>query len=1194
MTLRDISKTLQDVFTGGKQIADNVYNTINSNSIGHAVIQDVQRSPQFQQLQAVAQLHSIVNPIRNYFNPVSNNGYNFWSSPVNRQLVNIQNFVPQQIMPQVRNFAQGFTTDPTTAANDPRFSLSHPNLPYTFGNFLGNDLLGVGGGATAINEAGKGFSLAKAAIGGSIGGGINIASNALAGRPFDPQGALTNVALGAYLGGITGTNRVDEALGKKIDNVYQIADQNGGRQAGKLGLGAKVKTAAQIKAEISGNIAQPEPLPWETSLKGYTQPGSITNTRADQIAREFLSKTPKERAGMINEVGGKQIFAPQEKTFTKTPRSKYPPQENEALFKTLFDRWIGQRDVAKTTGTEVAAKFKDLPTKQGMDVINFIEHPDMKVSPSIRGAAQGFKAAFDQLYNEANQNGVDVNYLKDYITHIYKESPQRVEKAFRGAGQNFKFASNRTIPTYEEARAVGLHPLYNNPQEILQSYVTKLWQTKANIDFISELRKRNLIVEGRSPGLSPIVAPGIKDGYFAPPKIAQTINRLFSPEENGMVGATMNIGRQISGKVQDITLSGGIPGTPANAFTFAQMQKEFLAGRIKSPVLSFIRSLNSGKSNKFFEDNVGQIKKMQERNVPVHSTFNVGNMIDKTTVEKIFGKSMGEAWNKIVNEPTFAKFMPQLQINLFNDIEKQALKKGKTNSEAADIAAKAVSNFYGISNSGSEAMRAKLTKDTVGTVFFAPKYRESMVNFWINNLKSLKNPLALENRTNFKFGIGAILTFLAMDQINRAQNNGKGMMDNPNGKQDKLLIPLGDGYTLGIPYLSSIATVPRNLVGLGTNLFKGDFPEALNSAKSFLSMAVRPPLDVLTNENYFGQKIYEPGSKTQLQDIGTYLAGAYNHPYVKAGIQLAQGKTPGYQVGSQALELPFRFYKTKNLASSDYFDSLDNVANKLNVNDKQIFLGLIHPQTKDNQGNSIIDKNIYTSPAKYEVLLSNPKIMAAEAVFQHSQPHHDPLWDLNPTQLKAYMMAQVISKNNPGGDKKTVSALYSQVPQDFFDKRTRYFNQLEAQGVNLSSGAAPQTPQTPPEIQAFWDKYFTLPSGTGARSQMLRTPLGQQALALSKQKTDIINKQRVAMGLPELPSNEYTPYARKPRKISIKTTKIGGTKALAIKAPSRPKFKLKKTPTFKISKAKKVKIVAFKNKGVKTHFATRPSGRIFG
>lgn len=58
-----------------------------------------------------------------------------------------------------------------------------------------------------------------------------------------------------------------------------------------------------------------------------------------------------------------------------------------------------------------------------------------------------------------------LNVIEDYVTHVYHDSPQKVRRALekwrklRLPGSTFPFAKERTIPTLEQAKALGLHPV---------------------------------------------------------------------------------------------------------------------------------------------------------------------------------------------------------------------------------------------------------------------------------------------------------------------------------------------------------------------------------------------------------------------------------------------------------------------------------------------------------------------------------------------------------------------------------------------------------------------------------------------------------------------------------------------------------------------------------------------------------------
>lgn len=649
----------------------------------------------------------------------------------------------------------------------------------------------------------------------------------------------------------------------------------------------------------------------------------------------------------------KDLEAQQDEILNAKPKNnnvtvKYPEASSadEALgksdmyrgnYKQILDNWINSRNVARTVGAKKTLDT-NIPYKDAQETIKALEG-----SANPTQTSQMFRGEFDKAYKAAQDAGLDIGYIDDYLTHIWKESPQAVKEKFASASRNFKFAQDRTIPTYEEGIKLGLTPRYDTPQQILGHYTQKLEEVKANIEFFNGLKDEGFIVPAsvgaNNPSFKAITGPGfpkstsivgkgekVIGAWYAPRDIADDINKVFQIQESPKA---LNIAAKASGKIQDILLSGGIPKTPVNAFTLAQVTKEVLGGNIKSPVKAFTTALSEAKTTKFLSDNSDQIIKMQKNGINLRSGFDIENLADRGTVKNVFGKSLGEAWDKFVSDPTFKRFMPMLQVNMFNTIEKSAIKAGKSADEASRIASQAVKNFYGLTSATSEAMRSQTANDLLKTFAFAPKYRESMINFWINNVKAVKAPLAKENRNNVIFALTAIATYVGMDQANLAIN-GVHMKDNPKGKEDKLLIPLGNGKTVGVPFLSSIATVPRAMYRGGKALIQGDIKGATNELfKSNLSAGLKPLVEVAANENYFGEEIYDDydTSGQKWGKIANYLlnpaTGAYGHPYIREGVKFAQGKQGGLETISKATEMPLRWYKTSSIENAGFWEAND-------------------------------------------------------------------------------------------------------------------------------------------------------------------------------------------------------------------------------------------------------------------------------
>lgn len=932
--------------------------------------------------------------------------------------------------------------------------------------------------------------------------------------------------------------------------------------------------------------------PYEAGVKKRPQPKKdafIEGLEKDQV--KFAKAQPILSRGGAGDGGGKPPKDIPAYTGAQADevagKAQFMADENKKAFDTLFAKWIGNRDVAKTTGVQKGMQFRNIKAKAGPEVIKYIENPQGKAPKHIRAQADRIRQEYDSLFVHAKQSGIDMRYLKNYITHIWDKPMEEVAQIYKTAKQQFGFSKERSLPTYEEGIKLGLKPKYDQPSQILSEYARKLEETKANIQFFEQLKKEGLIVHGSvgagRPGFEALTGPGFprsvsknKAGevfygnYYAPKKIADQINRIFTPQDYGAIGTVTSGANKASGIIQDITLSGGIPKSPANAWTFAQMTKEILSGRIKSPLASFMRSLSGKHSNTFFEKNVDQIKKMQSRNIPIETSMNVDNLPDRGTLRNMFGNNAGDVWSKTMNEPTFKRFMPQLQINLFNDIERQALKAGRSADEATDIAAKAVKNFYGITDSATLAKRSQLTKDSLGAILFAPRYRESMINFWGNIVKGLANPLALENRANLKFAIGATLALTAMNYLNE-KYNGHGMMDNPKSHRDKLLIPLGDGYTIGIPFLSSIATMPRFAIKQVANIASLDGKEFMKENKTLLSSLVRPPLDVITNENYFGQEIYDPakGAGNSLKDIGGYLAGQYAHPYMRAAAEagvvpgIKKKDQPGYATASKALELPIRFYKDKSIQNSYYYDSVDEYKKKLDTDKQKVYTRIYETDEKSLDVASKLRKDMSDA----NDLLANPDVLNArrqiemDAAKKQKVPVN-PMWQLSSQQLNTVLVMKTLPPGDPQKSALTTENIDWLKP--YWQKNEQYYNTLTAKGIYAKEDQDSKLyMMTPDIIRKKQDFYFTLPSGTGQRTAFINA--NPDLAAFWDEKREFTNHQRALLGLPPLEDKfgggfGKKKFAKKPKKVRMKKVKL---------------FKAKNSKSkVKVPKTKKVKLLA--------------------
>lgn len=332
---------------------------------------------------------------------------------------------------------------------------------------------------------------------------------------------------------------------------------------------------------------------------------------------------------------------------------------------------------------------------------------------------------------------------------------------------------------------------------------------------------------------------------------------------------------------------------------------------------------------------------------------------------------------------------------------------------------------------------------------------------------------------------------------------------------------------------SKIARVPGTEISeLGRivlPLFQ-DKADPLSGAKHYAvarsSSGMSTIWSLLTNQDYFGNPVIANNDNGSV-DVGktaTNLLAAKGPIPLQNAIKVGQGainpgegvlNTIGFRTGINPEDPKYK-------ETQQYFATKDGFTKSLNVNEQTLF-NKLNPTSKDKNGKDIKNTLPLTRASDYADLVANPDFAAKYQAYQKSQSSHDPLWDLNPNQLRSYMQAQVISKNDPGGDGTTVTALYKRLPTDFFTKREQYFTDLKSQGVNLPDSTVSKKPQMPDSLVAFSEMYHGLPYGTGARSSALRSADGVAYIAYLDQNKIYNNQERADLGLPPLAdSNQYS------------------------------------------------------------------------
>jgi hypothetical protein len=622
----------------------------------------------------------------------------------------------------------------------------------------------------------------------------------------------------------------------------------------------------------------------------------------------------------------------------------------------IYKQWT--RDVlsAKELANAEIAKYK-IPNKEGLDIIR--KYQAGEKTPY----SDQIKQAFDSMFREANQRGLTVHYWPDYLPQVYKESPDEIKASIikylrdngvaddvihdysTGKGSlpsdvayrlkiNPTFSKERVFPDYETAMKFGLTPRYTNPAQLIAYYRGEMEKSIANRAFVEKLAGSGKIFP---TSIAPdawkeINLPFAGEKYSAPKDIANMLNGVFRNNEDLTFGESVFKGLSwLNRSAQELALSAGIPKTNMNFFTFGQLIKEITSGNLKA-VVPFVRSQFNEKSIAYFASKQPILKLMADEGIDIGSRIGTYSKVYKNLLEKkTFTQWAGESFDKLFNEKTFASFMPQLYVDTFERAYNSGIKKGLNTIEARQLAGQTTKTFYGlIENVG----RSRLSQDVINSVFFAPRFRESLINMLVNTAKSVttefRNPAYKLNR---RFLAGATASYVLYNALNK-KLTGHYMWQNEPGKEFELTVPMPNGDRTYVALLPSVLSLPRNLGSGFIALAKGDLNTAEQKFGSAFSMPLKIMSEVLSNQDYFGRTIYkdtDPGM-VKLQKIAEYVGLQVNHPYIKElynrVLKPMWDKNYVYnksvpQSIIEALEFPLKFKTKDQIASSEYFNALD-------------------------------------------------------------------------------------------------------------------------------------------------------------------------------------------------------------------------------------------------------------------------------
>lgn len=639
--------------------------------------------------------------------------------------------------------------------------------------------------------------------------------------------------------------------------------------------------------------------------------------------------------------------------------SKYLDPETREIFSKWENGIIKARDLAnKEVGT-----LSDVPKGR----VGFQTMLDYEVGKPTKYTKE-IKTAFDSLFNEAKARGLDTEYRENYLPHVYsedaKEIAQKVQKFLTESkgmtveeaaayvdGQKLApsqarrlaltpfFDKERTFPTYEVAMQYGLTPKFTHPDQLVAYYREQLERALANRQLINSLIDKNklLTVEDAPNSWKAVDLSFSPRGYYAEPKLARTLNALFNDPAAKDFGQRFFTGAAKTSKfLQEMALSGGVPNTNINFYSIGQAIKDITAGKFSSATAWFRANFNDA-SVRFLKSNQDIIDKMADNGIDLSSNItsyknaykNIVQHDNESFLKKTYS-IVGEKFDKLFNEKTFNSYMPQVQVQLFKSVYEKAIADKLPEDVASKLAGDTTKAFYGIIDKQG---RAAPTENVISSVFFAPKFREGIVNTLFNTVKSvtseLKNPVFRNNRKLFA---GMVVTYAMYNALNK-KLNGNYMWQNPAGHETALRIPgKGDNVSY-IEFMPSFLSFARNIFSGGLAVAKGDLPTAESKFSSLLSMPIQIMTQVFTNKDYFGNPIYNDTDShaQQIGKIAAYMGLQTTHPYVQQAVRTVQGKQPLYQAITNAFEIPIKYSTLSTEQKTQYYNMLDQHSQDLAI-----------------------------------------------------------------------------------------------------------------------------------------------------------------------------------------------------------------------------------------------------------------------
>jgi hypothetical protein len=585
--------------------------------------------------------------------------------------------------------------------------------------------------------------------------------------------------------------------------------------------------------------------------------------------------------------------------------------------KEKFADWVNTRRSSTVSGIVKGKEFEALDKKGMKAVFEFQAGKTTKAYTKLR-------KYFDNRYKELDDAGVDFNYKKDYLTQLWKEPQEEVEKVFKSLGTKPGFTLESTFKNYQEGMAAGLTPKYTKISEIVGAYESATNKALADRRFFDYLMDDGMVLRAnRAPKdwitLDPDRFPKFKvktgegayvGSYKAPPEIAKMINNYLGDANFEWLERVANWTSATKNRV----LSFGIPGTAINMHGFNILARNVMAS--KNPIeggITGIKYMINPKS-------AAKALDAQMANAPaaVKNGLTLSTNEYKSILEEPAGfrDKFGTVWNDLFEKGLFDRMLPALKLQKYQEVYEGYVKSGMPKEEAGRAAASFTNDVFGGMNweaLGKSRDMQNLLRATIlapdwlqTNIRLSKKLPESVLRFKDPNLAAYRQFLAT-----------FLGTYVTMNVVNKL-SSGHYMFQNDPGNAFNLEAGFTeDGQKRYVRPFATAADFIRIPVEVGAALRNGDIQRVGRIVRNRLSIPLGVGVGVLTDTDYTGQPIGYSGKDKwgnqmpigqRIYGVGGETATLAGMPaFVKQGLDYVSGRSGAEQSLLQGFELPFRY-----------------------------------------------------------------------------------------------------------------------------------------------------------------------------------------------------------------------------------------------------------------------------------------------